>query len=122
MKKTFIKAKWLALPVILLFYTVTFVATKRVEPCDTDCERINLFRQLFMIDRESYVSQVGRCTYVRVNDTLCIGVKDTTGINWNTVADSACSIASNNGLPRQFIIIYKISTFPIDTLLKKQCP
>lgn len=113
---------------ILLFlicgvYAVTFIATKPAQPCDTDCEKVQITGSLLFKNRESYVQGVYRCAYQRVSDTLCVIVKDTTGINWDRLADTACMIATGNGLLRQYILVLTDRRgAPLDTLARLRCP
>lgn len=112
----------LILPVILLIYTFTFMATKPAGVCDDDCERVGAFSSQLYQGRESYVLASYRCSFNRISDTLCITVRDTTGIDWNVLADTACAIATRNGLLHQQIYIFRTATTPLDTLAKKRCP
>lgn len=112
----------LLLPSILGVYAFIFIATKIAEPCDDDCEKVREVSSLLYNSRESYILSVGRCSYNRVSDTLCILVRDTAGINWNLLADTSCAIATLKGLLHQKIFILKTGTSPLDTLVKKSCP
>ncbi|MCX6316159.1 MAG: hypothetical protein NTW29_02635 [Bacteroidetes bacterium] len=114
--------RFLLLAFILFVYAFSFIATKRVELCTGDCEKVAIFRNGFYPTRESYILGIGRCSDNRISDTLCITVRDTSGIDWNVVADSACIYATRAGLPAQKIFIFRTGTNPPDTLAKKQCP
>lgn len=113
---------------ILLFlicgvYYVTFIATKPAPVCDSDCEKVNATGAQLYLHREGYVQGVYRCTYQRVSDTLCVIVKDTTGINWDRLADTACMTAAANGLRQQFVLILTNRRgVPLDTLARLRCP
>jgi hypothetical protein len=116
------KKNWVLLPVILLGYTLLFMATKIAEPCDDDCQKVRAVDDALRTNREGYIYATGRCSYNRVSDSLCVMVRDTTGIDWNLLADTACIIATQKGLPHQQIFVVKIGTSPMDTLAKKRCP
>lgn len=116
------KIKLLLLLAICVFYSFLFIATKPNVPCDDDCEKINAVDSRLRTTREGYIFAVGRCSYKRISDSLCVYVRDTTGINWNLLADTVCMIATENGLPPQKVLIMKVGTSPLDTLVKKQCP
>ncbi|MCX6316160.1 MAG: hypothetical protein NTW29_02640 [Bacteroidetes bacterium] len=115
------KTKHFLLVLILFVYAGLYIATSTPDKCDNDCERTN---QTFMNLRlnRPYVSTLYRCTNRQGSDTLCVFVSDTTGIDWNLFADTACMVASQNGLPRQKIFIIKSGATPPDTLAKKVCP
>ena len=114
------KYKKIVLPLVLVFFTLLFMATSRVEPCDDDCEKVRQVSGAMYTGRESYVYHVQRCSRNLVSDSLCMYVKDTTGINWVSLADTLCMEASRRGLNRQKIFILK--TTGQDTLFKNQCP
>jgi hypothetical protein len=120
--KTIKSIRILLVPAILIVYAALFMATKAAEPCDDDCEKVKEVRSAIFNTREDYVLSAGRCSYNRVSDTLCILVRDTSGINWNLLADTACTIATSKGLMQQKIFILKTGTSPFDTLAKKICP
>lgn len=115
-------SRLLFFPVILGVYALTFIATKKIEPCDDDCARVRETGSAIFFNRESYVLSVNRCSFNRVSDTLCIYVRDTIGINWNLFADTACIIATQKGLPHQKLIVMRPGGAPTDTLVKRQCP
>ncbi len=114
--------KFLVLPLLLFSFAFLFMATKRVLPCEGDCVIVQDVYQALRNGRESYVNYVYRCGYNLVSDTLCIFVKDTTGINWYSLADTACFEASQRGLNRQKIFVIKDLSSPADTLARLICP
>jgi hypothetical protein len=116
------KRRWLLLSIIVITYSLLFIATKPNYPCDGDCEKIHAVDAALRTNREGYIFAAVRCTYNQVSDSLCVLVRDTTGINWQLLADTACTIASQKGLLRQKIFILKLGTSPLDTLARKQCP
>lgn len=106
---------------LLILYGSLYIATTKHIPCEDDCERM-LNAQKTISANRPYVEGVSRCTYRQASDTLCVYVRDTTGINWSLFADTACMAASQNGLPHQKIFILKWNSYPMDTLVKKVCP
>lgn len=116
------KRKLLLLPIILTVYSLLFIATKPNYPCDGDCEKVNAFDNALRFNRESYIFGTQRCSYNRISDSLCVLVRDTTGINWQLLADTACDIATQKGLLQQKIFILKLGTSPLDTVARKVCP
>lgn len=114
--------KILLLPLVLFSFAFLFMATSRVVPCEGDCAVVQDVSQALRNGRESYVIYVNRCGYNQVSDTLCIFVKDTTGINWNSLAEAACLEASQRGLTRQKIFVIKDLSSPTDTLARIICP
>jgi cadmium resistance protein CadD (predicted permease) len=111
----------LLLPFVLGFYCLLYIATKPNVPCDGDCELVEQVTERIRNNRESYVYHVQRCTYRAASDTLCVYVKDTTGIDWNLLADSTCYFATQVGLRQQKVFILKPG-FPNDTVARRQCP
>lgn len=116
------KHKFFLLFIIVCIYSLLFIATKRDIPCEGDCELVSNFGNAIRLGRESYVYGAYRCSRNYISDTLCVYVKDTTGINWNLLSDTACIIATQKGLLQQKIFIIKNSVFPPDTVARKQCP
>lgn len=114
--------KLLLLPLLLFSFAFLFMATSKVVPCEGDCAIVQDVYQALRNGRESYVNYVYRCGYNQVSDTLCIFVKDTTGINWNSLADTACQEASQRGLSRQKIFVIKDLSSTTDTLARIICP
>jgi hypothetical protein len=105
---------------ILFCYAFMYIATSKRPICDGDCEKVRSVRIAYK--SKSYVLSVERCSFPRVSDTLCIYVKDTTGINWNQLADTTCIVAAQQGLSQQKVFILKTGTVPFDTLARKICP
>ena len=104
---------------ILFGYSFLYIATSK-SFCDEDCEKVGLVEEGLI--GKSYVNYVGRCSYSRVSDTLCVYVKDTTGVDWNHLADTTCVLAAQQGLLQQKIFILKYGTMSRDTLARKSCP
>jgi hypothetical protein len=116
--------KYTILFIILTSYSLLFIATSIDKEiiCDGDCEKISNFNQALKNGRSSYIYGANRCTRTNPSDTLCVFVKDTIGINWNLLADTACILATQQGLLQQIIFILKNSQYPPDTVSRKQCP
>lgn len=114
-------AKSLILFVAVAFYSFLYLATSYEVKCEDDCQKTNELYRLLANNRK-YVFSVSRCLPTYSTDTLCIGVRDTTGINWTLFADTVCAYASSVNLPRQTIFILNKDVFPNDTLARKQCP
>lgn len=106
---------------VLLGYAFLYIATSYHVPCEDDCEKTSNTYQALATNRP-YVITVRRCTYQAVSDTLCVFVRDTTGINWSLFADTACMTATQYGLPRQKILVVNIEVSPYDTVATKICP
>ena len=111
----------LILSLTLLFYSVIYLATSKVLPCEGDCAK-TYGLDTTLRNKYSYFYGSFRCTRTYSTDTLCIYVKDTTGINWDLFSDTVCIYANCVGLSRQKIFILNNSVFPPDTLAQKQCP
>jgi hypothetical protein len=116
------KIRFVILPLILAVYTLLFMATKREFPCDDDCQKVRSVEDALRTNRETYIYSASRCTNNRISDTLCVLVRDTSGINWNLLADTACIIATQKGLLNQQVFILKLGTSPFDTVARKRCP
>jgi hypothetical protein len=115
------KRSGLLLLTILAFYAVLHMATSYQPRCEDDCQKIqNIYTHINA--NHPYVWNLRRCTFQPVSDTLCVYVKDTTGINWNLLADSTCYFANQEGLPRQKVFVIRQTQFPPDTLARVQCP
>ncbi len=104
---------------ITVVYAFLFMATKRVLPCEGDCEKVSLADSRLRSGRESYILAVDRCLTYRVNDSLCIYVRDTTGIDWERLADTVCMTTTMVGLANQKIYIIKPGP---DTVARRTCP
>jgi hypothetical protein len=108
------------LSAILIFYSFLYWATS-VDKCGEDCVKQSQLSDLLTKNR-SYVYGASRCYSGYNADTLCVYVKDTTGINWNLFADTACLYASSVGFSRQTILVLNNAIYPPSTLARKQCP
>jgi hypothetical protein len=106
---------------ILFSYAALYIATSKQIICESDCQkRIEVYNALSA--GRTYVYMVNRCTAPVISDSLCIFVHDTSGINWNLFADTACLVATQQGLPRQKIFIIRNGNTGNDTLAQKVCP
>ena len=114
------KTGWLMLALVIACYAFMYTETKKDYVCNDDCQKVQSVDASL---RRSYLYSIGRCSY-QGSDTLCVWVKDTTGVNWSVLADTTCLIATQNGLYKQklFFISYDTSRHIFDTLLVKQCP
>jgi hypothetical protein len=114
--------KYITLTVILLSFSFLYIATSYLGRCDDNCERLYKIDSTIRHNRD-YVIFANRCfNYSQASDTLCVYVKDTSGINWNLLADTVCSVATQNGLARQKVFIIKNTLTPPDTVARKICP
>jgi hypothetical protein len=115
------KRNKLLFAVILFGYAFLYIATSYAAKCEDDCEKTsNTYQEL--VQTRPYVYSVRRCTNQAVSDTLCVYVRDTTGINWSLFADTACMVATQQGLPRQKIYVIKAGSLIHDTVAFKICP
>lgn len=108
------------LVLIICLYAFMYTDTKTYS-CSDDCQKIYALDTTLMHDRD-YIFGVYRCSRNSISDTICIIVKDTTGVNWDLFADTVCAMATQKGLNQQKLFIIKNGSFPLDTLVKKQCP
>lgn len=114
--------KSLILSLIIVGYAFVYIATSK-DPCSGDCKKIEIIRESLKLNRP-YLLGVYRCiNNYRTIDSLCVKVTDTTGVNWGLLADTACMVASQNGLPDQKIFILRFSktSSNYDTLAFKEC-
>jgi hypothetical protein len=111
----------LILSLTLLFYSVTYLATSKVVPCEGDCEK-TYGLDTILRNKYNYYHGSYRCARTYSTDTLCVYVKDTIGINWDLFADTVCMYAKSVGLNRQQLLILNNGVLPPDTLARKQCP
>jgi hypothetical protein len=120
----FKRYKFFFLSFILITYALLYMATTVPGSynCDTDCEMMIAVDTILRKNRD-YVYYANRCNQPVASDSICVLVKDTTGIDWNLLADTVCQIATSKGLLRQKVFILKTTStgFP-DTVARKQCP
>ncbi len=117
------KARWVILALVILSYAFMYTQTKDRYLCNDDCQKVNSVNTS-LVKTRNYIYYVNRCGgQSPTSDTLCVFVKDTTGINWDLLADTACLVATQNGLYHQklFICNWDTSTHSMDTLVRKQC-
>ena len=114
-------SKSLILFTVVAFYSILYLATSYEVKCEGDCAKIYGL-DTTLSKKYDYFHDVLRCTYSQGSDTLCIYVKDTTGINWDRFADTVCLYANIAGLYQQEIFIIKNGVWPPDTVARKQCP
>ena len=110
------------LPLILAFYAILYIATQYEKYCDPECEAMGEFNTSITNNR-NYVEFASRCIYNKGRDSICILVRDTTGVDWNRFADTSCMIANQVGLSQQTVIIIRFNTTGArDTVAVKVCP
>ncbi len=117
------KYKGILLLAVITAYSLIYIATSyQKEPvCDSDCDKLgDVANRLY--NNRTYVYNVNRCNPGRVSDTICVFVADSSGVNWNLLADSACYFATQVGLSQQKIFVIKNTLVPWDTVAIKQCP
>jgi hypothetical protein len=107
--------------IILCFYSILYVATTKQYACDQDCENLGAFNQEFKSTR-NYVDMAYRCSRTGNRDTLCVFFRDTTGVNWSLLGDTACTLATQHGLSQQRLLFIVLRASGRDTVLKKICP
>ncbi len=118
----FKRYRFIVLTLILASYSLLYIATSKKFPCDSDCEAMQTLDSLVRDNRE-YVYYAGRCNRPVASDSICVWVKDTSGIDWNLLADTVCQMANSRGMLQQKIFVLKASSTGIpDTVAKKQCP
>lgn len=117
----FKRYRFIFLTLILISYSLLYIATTKSFPCDSDCETMAAVDTLIQKNRD-YVYTANRC-YRPSSDSICVWVKDTSGIDWNLLADTVCQVASSKGLLQQYIIVLKVNSTGIpDTVVTKRCP
>jgi hypothetical protein len=106
---------------IIIAFSFLYIATSKVVPCDDYCRQLYRLDTMVMKNR-SYVGYVGSCISGKPkNDTLCISIFNSQGIDWNLFADTVCTYAAQIGMTGQTILVLKYGS-PPDTLAKKHCP
>ena len=116
------RSKYLFLFGIVIFFAFILIATKKNFPCEGDCQIVHDLNNAISQNRTDYFIGLSRFRYGQVNDTLCVHVKDTLGINWSNFADTICQVATQYGLLQQKLIITSSNMGQLDTLLIKNCP
>ncbi len=98
---------------VILFYAFIYLATSKVVPVSEFCAKANTAGGLI---KRSYVYGAGCC-----GDTaFCINVKDTIGVDWDLLADTACIYLHTQGLDHYRVFIIR-NTATSDTLINKKC-
>lgn len=115
--------KLLILPAVLAVYMLFFMATSMPYKCDEDCEKTNRLLENLRPGRDSLQMTIGRCSYNRVSDTLCVIVNRNINWDWPGFADTVCQQATAIGMLQQkvFILGYGTTSY-YDTLAVKFCP
>jgi hypothetical protein len=112
--------KSLILLAVVVFYAFLYWATSIDRKCDEDCQRIYQLDTI-LLNKYRYLYTVNRCGRAPT-DTLCVYVRDTSGINWDRFADTVCTYANSVGLRQQQLFIIRNTSFPADTVARKKCP
>lgn len=115
------KVRTIILSLILGSFALLYMATSVPDRCLEDCQKVNEFA-IALTQNRGYIYGVYRCTRNANSDTLCVFARDTSIVNWNLLADTACTIAAQKGLFRQTIFFIDNRTLPLDTLAIKVCP
>ena len=116
MKKTSI-----LLPLILLGYAFLYIATSKRLDCDGDCEKM-VGLQNRLLNNRPYVVAVNRLEpYNNANNKIYVFVRDTTGIDWNRLADTTCLYSHEVGFAGQQIFVLRAANTN-DTLSRLNCP
>ncbi|HET6994462.1 MAG TPA: hypothetical protein VFI06_05755 [Chitinophagaceae bacterium] len=106
---------------IIVVFSLLYVATTKVVPCDDYCQQLYRLDTMVMRNR-SYVGFVAPCIHrVPKSDTLCVEINNPPSIDWNLFADTVCTYATQVGMKGQTILVIKFGS-PNDTLAKKYCP
>ncbi len=100
-----------------LLYMATSVPDKECIPCN----QLSALYQKLSVNK-TYITQVNSCSLQNTVDTVCISVKDTTGVNWTALADTACLYSKQQNMPTKAVYILKDNVFPRDTLAAVICP
>ncbi len=109
------------LMIILCLYGFIYMATTKKEIFDENYQKMSNLTSFFQKD-SNYLYPLYACGRVNQFDSICVAIKDTTYHNWNTLADSVCSVATQFGLPgRHVFIINNFGNSP-DTIANKNCP
>ena len=110
------KFKWVILSVATVFYALLYLATTKDVPVSDFCSKSVIAGS--MLSGRSYVYVSGCCT----DTALCVHVKDTTGIDWNLLADTACTYLHNEGLDHYRVFVIRHRSTGNDTVVNKKCP
>ena len=110
----------LILFIVVAFYALLYWATS-VDKCDEDCQK-QIELSALLAKNRTYVYGAWRCSQSYISDTLCVSLKDTVGVNWDLLADTACQYANSLGLYHQKVFLIKIGVSRPDTVARKQCP
>ena len=115
--------KLLILPAILAVYMLFFMATTAPYKCDEDCEKTARLLGILRPGRDTLQMTIGRCSYNRVSDTLCVIVNRNINWDWSGFADTVCQQATAIGMLQQKVFILGYGTNSnYDTLAVKFCP
>lgn len=106
---------------IIAIYGFMYLATSIEKKCEDDCQRFSEVQNFFLKD-SNHISFLNSCGSINPYDSLCVIIKDSTSCDWNSLADSVCMVATQNGLPKTRVFIINYLGSAPDTLVKKSCP
>lgn len=109
------------LPLILLGYAFLYIATSKRLDCDGDCAKIAGLQNKLLPNRPYIVTVNRQDPYNSANNRIYVFVRDTTGIDWNRVADTTCLYCHELGLTAQQIFVLRAANTN-DTLSRLNCP
>jgi hypothetical protein len=117
------KLGWLLFAIAILGYAFLYIATSKAFDCEGDCLR-NQALDTLIRKNHPYIYFVNVGGYRYSYDTLNVWVKDTTGVNWNLLADTICTFASGVELKHRYIYLLETDTINhrLDTVARTQCP
>ena len=109
------KLRWVILTTIVVFYAFIYLATSKQVPLSDFCEKASNTASMF---QQSYVVGSNCCS----DTSFCVTVKDTTGVDWNALADTACLYLRTQGLTNCRVYVLQYTSIGIDTLANNKCP
>jgi hypothetical protein len=109
------KGSSIGFSVILVFYALLYMATKK-EYCDDLCEKVQQIDMQLKKNRP-FVYGAYQCG----DSNVCVAVRDTLmPYNWNLLADTVCIYLKTQSLFNYKVTILKFNM--VDTLGKQTCP
>ena len=104
---------------IVIVFGLLQIATSK-DDCFGDCQLIaDVQKELYQTRNYKFVQSVDRCPYLA--DTLCVRVKYTSGVDWNALADTTCTVAKYHGLEPKAVFVLA-GSYPYDTVGRITCP
>jgi hypothetical protein len=99
---------------ILLFYSLLYIATSKDYPCEGVCKKMSDVSTSLRNNR-LYVLGAYQCR----DSMLCVMVRDSIPQNWDALADTACIFLRSQSLINYRTVVVNQRQ---DTLAKKICP